>query len=147
MSSQRHQSRRYECAPVARVAFVLLLVATSLGLAACGPINELRDALSQWFNLEKFPGSPGAEELPGPTPMISPDRPLQKETSKPSKEITKPSRAERRPQIAAAPKKPSNFSPTKASELQGTETQSAPPASMRLHTLYPEAPLPWTFSR
>ena len=48
---------------------------------------------------------------------------------------------------AEAPRKPSHTVPIKAAEPQGTEVQSAPPASMRLHTLYPEPPKPGAFSR
>ena len=110
MSSPRHRSRRYECAPAGRVAFVILLATTS-GLAACAPLNELRDALSQWFSLEKFPGLPPpvGEELPEPAPTISTERLLKKEASKASKKVAKQPQATQRPQFVSAPKKPFGF--------------------------------------
>jgi hypothetical protein len=62
----------------ARVALVLMAVSASFGLAAC-TIDDLRDAMSRWFDVGK---SPFAEHLPNTTPMIPPKKSLKNETSK-----------------------------------------------------------------
>jgi hypothetical protein len=43
----------------ARVALVLMAVSASFGLAACGAIDDLRDAVSRWFDVGNSPGRPG----------------------------------------------------------------------------------------
>ena len=42
----------------ARVALVLMAVSASFGLAACGAIDGLGDAVSRWFDVGKPPGGP-----------------------------------------------------------------------------------------
>ena len=61
--------------------------------------------------------------------------------------IKKRDKPARNLRTAEAPRKPSRPVPIEAAEPQGPEVQSAPPASMRLRTLYPEAPAPGVFSR
>ena len=86
----------------ARVAFVLMIVSAGFGLAACGAIDDLRDAVSRWFDVGKPPGRPGgffADHLPNATPMIPPKKSLKNEASKASKtsktiEAPKPQAAE-----------------------------------------------------
>jgi len=46
----------------ARVALVLMAVSASFGLAGCGLIDDLKDAVSRWFDIGKTPGGP--ESLP-----------------------------------------------------------------------------------
>ena len=71
----------------ARVALVLMAVSASFGLAACGAIDGLGDAVSRWFDVGKPPGGPAgvfADHLPNAPPMIPPKKSLE-EASKPSK--------------------------------------------------------------
>jgi len=71
----------------ARVALVLMAVSASFGLAGCGLIDDLKDAVSRWFDIGKTPGGPGvfANKLPDAPPMIPPEKPSRKEASKASK--------------------------------------------------------------
>jgi hypothetical protein len=133
----------------ARVALVLMtVVSASFGLAACGAIEDLRDAVSRWFVFGKSPGPPGgffADDLPDATPTIPPEKPLQNEASEALKKKDKPASKVKRPQTAE--KKPPT-SDIKA-KPQDAEPQSAPtqPTPSRLRTLWPEAPPAGTFSR
>ena len=128
----------------ARVALVLMAVSASFGLAGCGSIDDLKDTISRWFDIGKFPvGRAGVfpDDLPDATPMISPEKMPKEEASNASKKKDKPARKLQRPQTVELPKKPSiSASP---------EAQSAPsqPAPLRLRSLWPEAPPPGTFSR
>jgi hypothetical protein len=132
----------------ARVALVLMAVSTSFGLAACGAIDDLRDAVSRWFVVGKSPGRPGgffADDWPDATPMIPPEETLKNEASKASKK-NKPTSKVQRPQTAE--KRPTSDTP-EGPKPQGAEQQSAPSQSApsRLRTFWPEAPPAGTFSR
>jgi hypothetical protein len=80
----------------ARVALVLMAVSASFGLAGCGLIDDLKDAVSRWFDIGKTPGGPGvfANKLPDAPPMIPPEKPSRKEASKASKKKDKPASAD-----------------------------------------------------
>jgi hypothetical protein len=90
----------------ARVALVLMAVSASFGLAACGAIDDPRDAVSRWFDVGKPPGGPGgffADHLPNATPIIPPRKSLKNEASKASKtskKKDKPASKVQRPQTA-----------------------------------------------
>ena len=127
-----------------RGALIAIVVSGGLALTGCASIDELKDAISRWLDTGSL-GEPEAspEDLPRAISMTSPQNP-KAETNAVSKRRDKPARNQR---TAEAPRKPSHPVPIKAAEPQGTEAQSAPPASMRLHTLYPEAPAPGVFAR
>ena len=129
----------------ARVALVLAVVSASIGLAACSAIDDLKAAVSRWFDVGKSPGGRGGvftDDLPHTTPMIPPEKPLKKEASKASKKKDK-SKVQR-PQTVEK-KLPTSDS----TKPHGAEPQSVPsqPAPSQLRTLWPEAPAPGTFSR
>jgi hypothetical protein len=87
----------------ARVALVLMAVSASFGLAGCGSIDDLKDAVFRWFDIGKTPGGRGAfaEDLPDVTPMRPPAKPSRKEASKASKKKKdKPASKVQRPQTA-----------------------------------------------
>jgi hypothetical protein len=132
----------------ARVALVLMAVSASFGLAGCGLIDDLKEAVSRWFDIGKTPGGPGvfANKLPDATPMIPPEKPLKKEASKASKKKDKSKL--QRPQTVE--KKLPTSDSTQTAKPQGrAEPQSVPsqPTPSQLRTLWPEAPAPGTFSR
>ena len=132
----------------ARVALILVAVSASIGLAACSAIDDLKAAVSRWFDGGKSPGGRGGvftDDLPHTTPMILQEKPLKKEASKASKKKDK-SKVQR-PQTVE--KKLPTFDSTQAAKPQGAEPQSVPsrPAPSQLRTLWPEAPAPGTFSR
>jgi hypothetical protein len=134
----------------ARVALVLMAMSASFGLAGCGSIDDLKDAIFRWFDIGKTPGGRGAfaEDLPDVTPMRPPAKPSRKEASKASKKKKdKPASKVQRPQTAAKQLPTSNT--TEAPKPQGTEPQSVPsqPTPSRLRTLWPEPPPTGTFSR
>ena len=134
----------------ARVALVLMAVSASFGLAGCGLIDDLKDAVSRWFDIGKTPGGPGvfANKLPDAPPMIPPKKSSRKEASKASKKKKdKPASKVQRPQTAGKTLPTSNT--TEAPKPQGTEPKSVPsqPTPSRLRTLWPEAPPAGTFSR
>jgi hypothetical protein len=141
----------------ARVALVLMAVSASFGLAACGAIDDLRDAPSRWFDVGKSLGRPGgffADHLPNATPMIPPKKSLKNEAkneaskgSKTSKKKDKPARKVQRPQTAEQ-KLPTSRT-IEAPKPQAAEPQSVPsqPAPSGLRNLWPEAPPAGTFSR
>jgi hypothetical protein len=54
----------------ARVALVLMAMSASFGLTGCGPMNDLKDAVSRWFDIGKSPGGRGllADDLPDAPP-------------------------------------------------------------------------------
>jgi hypothetical protein len=132
----------------ARVALVLMAVSASFGLAGCGLIDDLKDAVSRWFDIGKTPGGPGvfANKLPDATPMIPPEKPLKKEASKASKKKDKSKL--QRPQTVEK-KLPTSNSTQTAKPQRRAEPQSVPsqPTPSQLRTLWPEAPAPGTFSR
>jgi hypothetical protein len=132
----------------ARVALVLVAVSTSIGLAACSAIDDLKAAVSRWFDVEKSPGGRRVvftDDLPDTSPMIPPEKPLKKEASKASKKKDK-SKVQR--QQTVEKKLPTSGS-TGAAKPQGAKPQSvsSQPAPSQLRTLWPEAPAPGTFSR
>jgi len=132
----------------ARVALVLVAVSTSIGLAACSAIDDLKAAVSRWFDVGKSPGGRRVvftDDLPDTTPMIPPEKPLKKEASKASKKKDK--NKVQRPQTAE--KKLPTSGSSEAAKPQGAKPQSVPPqpAPSQLRTLWPEAPAPGTFSR
>ena len=132
----------------ARVALVSMAVSASFGLAGCAAIDEMRDAISQWFETAKFPDGRGVffGDLPEATP-IPPEEIPKQDATKPSEKKAKPARKLQRPQTVKLQKKPRISDPTDAVRPEGTEGQSAPPATLRLRTPYPEAPPPGIFSR
>ena len=127
----------------ARVALVLVAVSASIGLAACSAVDDLRAAVSRWFDVGKSPGGRGGvftADLSHTTPMIPPEKPLKKEASKASKKEDK-SKVQR-PQTVE--KKLPTSDSTEAAKPQSVPSQLAP---SQLRTLWPEAPAPGTFSR
>jgi hypothetical protein len=132
----------------ARVALVLVAVSASIGLAACSAIDDLRAAVSRWFDVGKSPSGRGvfADDLPDAKAMIPPEKLLKKkEASKASKKKDK-SKVQRSQTVE---KKLPTSDSTQAAKPQGAEPQSVPsqPAPSQLRTLWPEAPTPGTFSR
>src|SRR5215510_5349750 len=137
--------RRVSMRACARVALVLVAVSASIGLTACSVIDDLKAAVSRWFDAGKSPGGRGGvftDDLPDTTPMIPPEKPLKKEASK-KKDKSKV----QRPQTVE--KKLPTSDSTEVSKPQRAEPQSVPsqPAPSQLRTLWPEAPAPGTFSR
>ena len=135
----------------ARVALISMAVSASFGLAGCAAIDDLRDAISRWFESAKFPGGGEvfpADDLSHATPTISPEKIPKEEAGKASKKKAKPARQPQRPQTVKLPKQPPISDSTEAARPEGTEGQSAPsqPAPLRLRTPYPEAPPPGIFS-
>ena len=131
----------------ARVALVLTAMSASYGLAGCAAIDDLRASISRWFDITNFPGEGGV--LPGNAPEASPVLPLEKipkEVSKAPKNKAKTASKLQRPQTVVLPPKKPPISPEMA-RPEETEGQSAPPATLRLRTRYPEAPPPGVFSR
>ena len=108
-------------------------MSASFGLAGCGAIDDLKDAISRWFDTASFPSGREAfsEDLPNAAPMISPEKIPKAEASKASKRRDKSARDLHRPQTAKLQKKPPTSNSTEAGKPQGTDAQSAPPASMR----------------
>jgi hypothetical protein len=123
-------------------------MSASYGLAGCAAIDDLRASISRWFDTTNFPGEGGV--LPGNAPEASPVLPLEKipkEVSKaPKKKKAKTASKLQRPQTVVLPPKKPPISPEMA-RPEETEGQSAPPATLRLRTRYPEAPPPGVFSR
>jgi hypothetical protein len=131
----------------AQVALVLMAMSASFGLTGCGPMDDLKDAVSRLFDIGKSPGGRGAfaEDLPDVTPMIPPEKPSRK-ASKASKKKDKPASKVQRPQTAE--KKLPTSDATEAPKPQGVEPQPVPSHTpSRLRTLWPEAPSAGTFSR
>jgi hypothetical protein len=110
----------------ARVALVLMAVSASFGLAGCGSIDDLKDAVFRWFDIGKTPGGRGAfaEDLPDVAPMIPAKKPSRKEASKASKKKDKRASKVQRPQTAE--KKLPTSDTTEAPKPQGVEPQSVP---------------------
>ena len=128
-----------------RVALISVSVPASFGLAGCAAIDELRDTILRWVESERLPSGRGtfADDMPDATPVVPPEKPAKKEASKIAKKQGKSVRDLRRPQsVALPPKKPPIPDSPERIRPDETEGQSAPPASMRLRTQYPEAPPP-----
>ena len=135
----------------ARVVLVSMTVSASFGLAGCAAIDDLKASISQWFYTVNFTGE--GEVLPGnapeAAPVIAPEK-IPKEAAKApkKKKIKATARKQQRPHTAALPpKRPPISNSPETARPDETEGQSAPPASMRLRTPFPEAPPPGIFSR
>jgi hypothetical protein len=134
----------------ARIALISMTVSASFGLAGCAVINDLKVSISRWFDTVNFTGE--GEALPGnapeAAPVIAPER-IPKEAAKaPKKKVKAAARKLQRPQtVVLPPKKPPISDSPETARPGETEGQSAPPASMRLRTPFPEAPPPGIFSR
>ena len=134
----------------ARVALISMTVSASFGLAGCAAIDDLKITISRWFDTVNFTGE--GEELsgnaPAAAPVIAPER-IPKEAAKaPKKKVKAAARKLQRPQtVVLPPKKPPISDSPETARPGETEGQSAPPASMRLRTPFPEAPPPGIFSR
>jgi hypothetical protein len=124
-----------------------MAMSASFGLTGCGPMADLKDAVSRWFDIGKSPGGRGlfADELPDAPPMIAPEKTMKREASKESKKNKSASKVQG---PRTAEKKPSSDT-TEGPKPQGAEPQSVPPqpTPSRLRTLWPEAPPAGTFSR
>jgi hypothetical protein len=136
----------------ARVALALMAFSASFGLAGCAAIDELRETFLRWVESEKLPSGRGlsANDLPDVTPVIPPEIPSRKVTSKPSKKQLKSARKLQQPQtVVLPPKRPPIPDSTEAASPEGTEGQSAPspPAPRWLPSRWPAAPPPGRFSR
>jgi hypothetical protein len=146
---QRHGIARASKGACARVALVSMTVSASFGLAGCAAINDLKVSLSQWFDTNfTAEGEVSPANAPEAAPVITPER-IPKEAAKaPRKKINSAARKLQRPQtVVLPPKKPPISDSPETARLGETEGQSAPPASMRLRTPFPEAPPPGIFSR
>ena len=138
-----------------RVALVSMAVSASLGLAGCGAIDDLKDAMSRWFDSGNFLGGRGPGDLQDAALIPAEKTPNEaaskasKKQVKVSKKKNKPARKVQRPQTVETPKKPPIPDSTDAVRPQGAEPQSAPsePAPLRLRSPFPEAPASETFSR
>jgi len=133
-----------------RVALVLIALSANFGLAGCAAIDDLKFAIAQWFESASFPGE--GEVLPGNAPEAAPviaPKKIPKEAAKaPKKKIKAAARKLQRSQtVVLPPKKPPISDSPETARPDETEAQSAPPASMRLRTPFPEAPPPGIFSR
>jgi hypothetical protein len=134
----------------ARVALAIMAVSASISLAACGAIDDLRDAMSQWFDVGKSPGRAGglfADHLPNTTPMKKSLKSEASKASKTSKKKDKPAGKVQRPRTVER-KLPTSHT-VDAPKPQAAEPQSLPTqlAPSGLRGLYPEPPPAGTFSR
>ena len=133
-----------------RVALVLMALSASFSLAGCAAIDELKENFLRWVESEKLPSGRGAfaDDLSDATPVVPPEKPAKKEASKTSRKQDKSARKLQRLQsVVLPPKKPPISASPETTRPDKTEGQSAPPASMRLRTPFPEAPPPGIFSR
>jgi hypothetical protein len=153
------QTRRITRLPTrtsARAALAVMTVATTFGLGACGPIDDLRDALSQMAGK-----SPAIREPvvvvsePEATPAPAPERPPKKPAVTAKKNVAA-KRQVQRPQIvekqrprpvSTAPAKPAAVEPPAASTPAQPSTPAPPSAPGGLRTLWPDAPPTGSFSR
>jgi hypothetical protein len=136
----------------ARVALVSVLVSAGLGLAACNSLDEFKGSISRWFASDNFLGGHERvfpDDVPDGTDKIPPDKMLREDANKASKKKDQPARKVQRPQTVERPNKPPTSIPAEAVTPQGAAAQSTPsqPASLRLHTPWPEAPGSGIFSR
>jgi hypothetical protein len=134
----------------ARVALISMTMSASFGLAGCAAIDDLKVSISRWFDTVNFTGE--GEVLPGNAPEAAPviaPKKIPKEAAKaPKKKIKAAARKPQRPQtVVLPPKKPPISDSPETPRPDETDAQSAPPASMRLRTPFPEAPPPGIFSR
>ena len=128
-----------------------MALSASFGLAGCAAIDDLKFAIAQWFESARFPDGRGVllpdNDLPNATTMIPSEKIPKQDATKPSERMPKAARKLQRPQTAKLQKKPPISDSTEAVRPEETEGQSAPPATLRLRTPYPEAPPPGIFSR
>jgi hypothetical protein len=134
----------------ARVALISMTVSASFGLAGCAAIDDLKATIFQWFDTVNFTGE--GEVLPGnapeAAPVIAPKKVPKKAAKVPQKKIKAAARKLQRTQtVVLPPKKPPISDSPETARPDETDAQSAPPASMRLRTPFPEAPPPGFFSR
>jgi hypothetical protein len=132
----------------ARVALVSIALSASFGIGGCAAIDDLRANISRWFDTANSPdevvGLPGTAPE---SPLVAPEK-IPKEFPKAPKKKIKTARKLQNPQtVVLPPKKPPISDSPRTARPDETEGQSAPPASMRLRTQYPEAPPPGIFSR
>ena len=130
----------------ARVALVLTAMSVSFGLAGCAAIDDLKITISRWFDTVNFTGE--GEVLPGKAPeaapVIAPEKIPKQAAKAPKKKIKAAARKMQRPQtVVLPPKKPPISDSPETARPDETDAQSAPPASMRLRTPYPEARPPF----
>jgi hypothetical protein len=130
-----------------RVALVLTAMSAGFLLAGCAAIDDLRTAISQWFESATFPD--GREESLRDVPTANPITPpeAKQEVANAPRKVAKPARKLPRPQNVRLQTKPSTTDPGRTERSEVIEWQSAPPATLRLRTQYPEAPPPGVFSR
>ena len=127
-----------------------MAISASFSLGGCGAIDELKAAISQWLDTAKLPGGRDVfpeDDLQNATPTIPPEKIPKEEASKASKKKEKAESKVQRPQTVKLQKKPPISNSTETVRPADTEAQSAPPATLRLRSLYPEAPPPGAFSR
>ena len=131
-----------------RVALVAIAVSANFSLAGCAAIEELRKTFLRWVESERLTSDGvAADESPDATPVVPPEK-TPKESSKRRPQPKDTARKPQRPQnLVLAPKRPPIPDSTEAVTPDSTEGQSAPPATMRLRTPWPEAPPPYRFSR
>ena len=133
----------------ARVALVSIALSASFGIGGCAAIDDLKASISRWFDTANFPDE--GVGLPGTAPespvVVAPEK-IAKASPKAPKKKIKTARKLQPPQTVVLPlKKPPISDSPGTARPDETEGQSAPPASMRLRTQYPEAPRPGIFSR
>jgi hypothetical protein len=133
----------------ARVALVSIALSACFGIGGCAAIDDLKASISRWLDPANGPdegvGLPGTA-LESPL-AVAPEKIPKVPPNAPKKKI-KTARKLQPLQTVVPPlkKAPISDSPGTARPHE-TEGQSAPPASMRLRTQYPEAPPPGIFSR
>jgi hypothetical protein len=136
-----------------------MALCASFGLAGCAAIEELKEAFLRWVESEKLPPAergPFADERPGATPVIAPEKPSKKEASRPSKRVKSARKPQRPhpvvvlpPEKPPTPEKPPIPASTKAARPEGTEGKSVPSPSEppQLPSRWPKAPPTERFSR
>jgi hypothetical protein len=132
----------------ARAQVALAAIAVSC-LAGCAAIDELKETFLRWVESERLPSGRGVslDESPDATPVVPPEK-TPKEPTKVRPQPKDPARKLHRPQtVVLAPKEPPIPESTEGVRPESTEGQSAPPATLRLRTPWPEAPPPDRFSR
>jgi len=114
---------------------VSMVVFAGLGLAGCASIDELKGTVSTWFS--------------DATDRVLPEKVLSEDANKASKRKDQQARKPQQRQTVERPNKlPASVSAETVTP-QRADAQFTPPqpASVRLDTPWPEAPLPGNFSR
>jgi len=135
----------------ARVALVSIALSACFGIGGCAAVDDLKASISRWLDTANFPdegaGLPGTSTAPESPLVVAPEKMPKTSPTAPKKKI-KTARKLPPPQAVVLPlKKPPISASPGTARPDETEGQSAPPASMRLRTQYPEAPPPGIFSR